>query len=247
MELHICRLSAIPMRKDPSDKSEIVNQVLYGETMSILDETDKWYLIQLHHDQYTGWVDKKQIMSISTSFSLKQAEVVDTLFRTVVVDGITFHVPAGSFVHKSDIAEINTTKSTQTTSKINVEKFSKMFLESPYLWGGRTFMGVDCSGLTQIVFRLLGLSLPRDAYQQAEHGKYISFVEESKTGDLAFFDNAEGRIVHVGIILREKTEQVEIIHASGKVRIDKLDHQGIFNDSDKAYSHQLRTIKRIIL
>ena len=118
---------------------------------------------------------------------------------------------------------------------------AKLFLNAPYLWGGKTIFGIDCSGFTQLVYKLSGYKLPRDAWQQAELGHPLSFVEEAQAGDLAFFDNEEGKIVHVGIILPNN----EIIHASGKVRIDKFDHYGIFHSENKKYSHMLRVIKRI--
>ena len=116
-----------------------------------------------------------------------------------------------------------------------------MFLSSPYLWGGRSPLGVDCSGFSQIVYRLQGIDLPRDAYQQAKVGTTLSFVEESEPGDLAFFDNQEGVITHVGIILKDN----HIIHASGKVRIDRMDQQGIFNSELGIHTHKLRLIKSI--
>jgi cell wall-associated NlpC family hydrolase len=117
-----------------------------------------------------------------------------------------------------------------------------LFLNSPYLWGGRTPMGIDCSGFTQLVFKIHGLKLPRDAYQQVELGSALNFVEEAEAGDLAFFDNEEGKIVHVGILL----DNERIIHASGYVKIDKFDHYGIFNSVTKKYSHTLRVIKRVV-
>ena len=102
-------------------------------------------------------------------------------------------------------------------------------------------MGMDCSGFSQVVHRIVGNDLPRDASQQVELGDTISFVEEAQAGDLAFFDNEEGNITHVGICLGGG----DIIHASGSVRIDKLDHIGIFNADKGTYSHKLRVIKRI--
>ena len=117
-----------------------------------------------------------------------------------------------------------------------------MYLNTPYLWGGRGPLGIDCSGFTQMVYRLQGVELPRDAYQQAEVGTTLSFIEESEAGDLAFFDNAEGKIIHVGMILADN----HIIHASGKVRIDRLDQQGVFNAEERTHTHKLRLIKSII-
>jgi cell wall-associated NlpC family hydrolase len=117
-----------------------------------------------------------------------------------------------------------------------------LLINAPYLWGGKNPFGIDCSGFTQIVYKLNGYKLPRDASQQVELGTPLSFVEEAEAGDLAFFDNEEGNIVHVGILLNNE----QIIHASGSVRIDKYDHYGIFNKSLGKYSHSMRVIKRVL-
>jgi len=117
-----------------------------------------------------------------------------------------------------------------------------IFLNAPYLWGGRTPFGIDCSGFTQIIYRLQGIKIPRDAYQQADLGTPLNFIEESEEGDLAFFNNNEGKIVHVGLIMKNN----QIIHASGKVRIDKIDQKGIFNIEKNKHTHKLRIIKKLI-
>jgi gamma-D-glutamyl-L-lysine dipeptidyl-peptidase len=122
----------------------------------------------------------------------------------------------------------------------NIRQVALQYLDVPYLWGGKSFFGIDCSGFCQQVFRHFGINLPRDAYQQAEKGEVVGFLQEVVCGDLAFFDNEEGRITHVGLMLNTH----EIIHASGKVRIDKIDHQGIINSETGVRTHQLRIIKR---
>ncbi|NNF02016.1 MAG: C40 family peptidase, partial [Bacteroidia bacterium] len=134
---------------------------------------------------------------------------------------------------------LNSTKNISTQTVIEA---ALRFLGSPYLWGGKTVYGCDCSGFVQVIYKLAGIKLKRDSHEQAEEGSHISLLEEASQGDLAFFDNKEGKIMHVGILLNDD----KIIHASGKVRIDRIDHHGIFNDDLKTYSHNLRLIRRVI-
>jgi cell wall-associated NlpC family hydrolase len=123
----------------------------------------------------------------------------------------------------------------------SIAEYAKFFLNAPYLWGGKTLFGIDCSGFTQVVFKMLGKNLKRDAWQQAEQGEIVNFLQEAKAGDLAFFDNAEGHVIHVGIMLNEQ----QIIHASGRVKIDPIDGQGIYSLDLKKHTHKLRIIKRV--
>ncbi|MFM9986155.1 MAG: NlpC/P60 family protein [Flavobacteriales bacterium] len=228
----ICSLSAAPMRKEPSDKAEMVNQIVYGETAKLLDENEKWYMIQLDHDQYEGWIDKKQVKVIP--------EVKSPVYPIRKI----FENQAGRIIPCGGLVEDQTAIPSNAINFMN--ELIVDFLGSPYLWGGRTFMGIDCSGFTQMVFRSIGKSLPRDAYQQAEKGSTIAFIEECMPGDLAFFDNADGRITHVGIITNKDSQgRLQIAHASGEVRMDYLDHQGIFNQDKGVYSHNLRLLKRL--
>lgn len=252
----ICPLTMVPLRKEKSDRSEMVSQILFGESAEIIDKIDSWIQLRLEYDNYTGWVDKKQMLEISDEeFSnLKSNPTYATteLIQTLLLDnGDSIQMVLGSSlpsysngsIHFSSI-HTNIKGGHSQTNIVHTGQwidYAMKLLNAPYLWGGRSPFGIDCSGFTQVVMKLCGIRLRRDAWEQAEQGMMINMIDESRPGDLAFFDNEEGRIVHVGIIMLEN----KIIHASGKVRIDKLDHQGIFNADLKKYSHRLRLIKRI--
>jgi cell wall-associated NlpC family hydrolase len=234
-------VAVAPLRREPSDRSEMVSQGLFGEQLDVLEKQEKWSMIRMQSDGYEGWVDNKQV---ELDPSVDDSVMVNIpLMRILHAGNEHGWVTAGAVVSAQSIAAQE--QMSWSGSREDVEKCARLFLNAPYLWGGRTVMGIDCSGFTQLVMRLNGVSIPRDAYQQAEMGATISFIEETQIGDLAFFDNAEGRIIHVGIVMRNSEDQVEIIHASGKVRVDVLDHQGIFNRDSGSYTHKLRIIKRM--
>jgi hypothetical protein len=254
----ICHLSNVPCRLEPADTSEMVSQLLYGETVKIYEEKKKdWRRAITAFDNYDCWIDIKQVTIITEeefnaiNSDFVSSELVDVVGKegSKIVTPISF----GSTLPNLKNSTINFAEEDfsfdggclDTSIEIpkgNLIGNSMMYLNAPYLWGGRSPFGVDCSGFTQVIYKLNGFKLPRDASQQAEIGETLSFIEESESGDLAFFDNEEGNIIHVGIML----ENNRIIHASGKVRIDKIDHQGIFNVDTNTYSHRLRLIKKIL-
>jgi hypothetical protein len=254
MQFGISILSVIPIRELPSDKSEMTTQLIFGEHYKILEQRKKWSRIKIAHDKYTGWISNNQIHIIYQEEYDKLDKEIVTLTTDIldIIEGESNQpIVIGSVLptYKSDHALIKNKmykflgKKTQGFSeKKHLVNNALIFLNTPYLWGGRTPFGIDCSGFTQIVYRLQGINIPRDAYQQAEVGNTLSFIEESEEGDLAFFDDSEGEITHVGIIMNNNN----IIHASGKVRIDKLDQQGIFNIEKKIHTHKLRIIKSIV-
>lgn len=250
----ICNLAMIPLRAEASDKSEIVSQVLFGEHFEVLEQHKQWSLIKIQYDEYQGWIDTKQFQAINES-NYKQLSLDAIILNADLIEYITapsnllIPIPLGASLSFLTNPEINTsnfdfegTKTSGIKPKSNIITSSFMYLNAPYLWGGKTPFGIDCSGFTQMVYKLNGYKLLRDASQQALQGEALSFIEESEPGDLAFFDNDEGNIIHVGIIM----ESNYIIHASGKVRIDRLDHLGIYNAESNKHTHKLRVIKKII-
>lgn len=242
------------MRAEPNERSEMVSQLLFGESYQAIQQIENWVQIQCEYNNYTGWISEKQFQesalkpNISNTFkTLSLCHVAafnDTHLPLVMgstlhnFDGIQSKITKKTLIYNGEIIEIKEAK----RDKIVLEKIAKMYINAPYLWGGRTPFGIDCSGFTQMCYAFLGIKLPRDAYQQVEQGVLVDFVQESALGDLAFFVNNEGKIIHVGLLL----DNCKIIHASGKVRIDTLDHFGIYNESLKKYTHQLKVIKRLI-
>ena len=250
----ICNLSIIPLRIEPSDKSEIVSQVLFGEHFQILEVSKQWSKIKLQFGDYEGRVDSKQYQIISESSYNQLCEEVIVLNSDLIEyvtgpNNFLMPIPLGSSLSFLNFNEININnydfegmKISGIKAKANIVNTSFMYLNSPYLWEGKTPFGIDCSGFTQMVYKLNGYHLLRDASQQALQGEALSFIEESEPGDLAFFDNEYGKIIHVGIIMNDNY----IIHASGKVRIDRLDHLGIYNAEINKHTHKLRVIKKVI-
>lgn len=249
MQYGICNLSIVPLRLEPADTSELVSQVLYGDFFKVLEQRKKWSRIRIDFDKYEGWIDNKQYKEI-TEEQFKELQQTELVHASDLVEFIEssnnqlIPIPMGASLSGLSLLDHNhdgnTIKGQQ--AKDNILNTAFLYLNAPYLWGGKTPFGIDCSGFTQMVYKLNGYKLFRDASQQATQGEALSFIEESEAGDLAFFDNSEGNIVHVGIIMEDNY----IIHAHGKVRIDRLDHTGIYNSETKTHTHKLRVIKKVI-
>ena len=247
MILGICNLSIVPVRIVDSDKSEMINQLIYGDIIEILEEKEKWVKIKSVFDDYIGWIDKKQYFKIDNNITVNLDKPVYSVDLVEFIENNNNElvtIPIGSDI--SNISLMNHKFDGKTISGKNnrnsIVNTALSFLNSPYLWGGKTPFGIDCSGFTQMVYKINGYKLSRDAKDQANQGETLSFIEESEAGDLAFFNNDQGDIIHVGIILQNN----HIIHASGKVRIDRIDHSGIYNNDLNKHTHSLRYIKKII-
>jgi len=242
----ISLLPIIPLRAEPSSKSEMVSQLLFGEKYKILHQQPNWVKIENESDKYIGWINDSQLNIISENewLNLTDPIIVNTFpFHTILVNGLPMYISPGSILYAKNIFKITgfNFEIDFQHHTLSFENLAKQYLNSPYLWGGKTPWGIDCSGFTQIVFKQFGINLKRDAFQQAEQGEVLGFLAEAQLGDLAFFDNEEGKIIHVGILLNNET----IIHASGRVKLDKIDNHGIINSETKKYSHKLRIIKRV--
>ena len=253
----ICRVSVAPIRSEPSNKAENVSQLLFGDHVEILNKTEHWWHIITLYDNYEGWVDFRQLHLISGEQcdAGRHAKYLAPATPINVINdpsGNPIYLSPGSNlpVFENGVCLLGDQRY-QVSFEPKEPQFkgfeellanASFFLNAPYLWGGRTFFGIDCSGFVQNVFKLNGIDLKRDAWQQAEQGTVVDFLQEVQPGDVAFFDNPEGKITHVGIMLNT----AEIIHASAKVKIDPIDSQGIFSQELGKYTHKLRIIKRFV-
>lgn len=248
MKYGCCHLSIVPVRAISNDRAEMVTQLLFGDVFEILEKEENWIKIKIAFDNYEGWIDHKQFLPVPENdfFQLRKKELFCLNDLVEYVQDENQHLTTvliGSSVEATSILGYSFVINSSNGDKLRAKivRHALLYLNAPYLWGGKTPFGIDCSGFTQMVYKACGIRLDRDAYQQAKQGTTLSFIEEAVPGDLAFFDNEDGKIIHVGIIMENST----IIHAHGKVRVDRLDHIGIFNKEIKDYSHKLRLIKHI--
>jgi len=247
MDLGICNLSIVPVRISNSDKSEMITQLIYGDLLTIIEEKGNWTKVKCKFDNYEGWIDSKQYKKLNKNdninfenpkYSCDLVEFIENENKELITISIGSNI--------SNINLLNHIYDGKSISgkqdRDSIVNTALLYLHSPYLWGGKSPFGIDCSGFTQMVYKINGYKIHRDAKDQARQGATLSFIEESEPGDLAFFHNDNNEIIHVGIILKDN----HIIHASGKVRIDRLDQSGIYNNDKNKHTHNLRYIKKII-
>lgn len=251
---YICENVFVPLRSGPTHKSEMLSQVLFGEKYKIIDKAGHWMKVETRFDSYEGWLDMDHIQQSEDT----DGSVGTVLNRSLLCfkkDKSRLVLEAGCEIYNADFKKKTFTNGNNSYTTVNefsnsyistsdsLTDTAQKFINSPYIWGGRIPSGIDCSGFTQLVYKIHGVKIPRDSRQQIGIGEQVSFIDESRPGDLVFFDDEQGRITHVGMIFSRGL----VIHASGRVRIDTIDHQGIFRQETKKYSHHLRAIKRIML
>jgi gamma-D-glutamyl-L-lysine dipeptidyl-peptidase len=254
MAFFVSIVPVCPIRAEAAHRSEQISQLLFGEVCELLESAKDFLRVRVLYDQYEGWCQASQLVEIDDEQVKQQSTIVaGEWMNKVEVNNQPMMIPFGSSLDlledgkahfgKYSISYQGSTINIGNTyfNEANIEKFSTMYLNTSYQWGGRTVFGVDCSGFCQLVFKCMGIHLMRDAYQQATQGEVVGFMQEAKCGDLAFFDNEAGKITHVGILLNSDT----IIHSSGKVRIDTIDNLGIINRDTGKRTHNTRVIKRI--
>ena len=258
LDYGVCRLSMVPVRKKAGDTQEMVTQLLFGDDYEVIQHSEdgRWFKIRIRFDQYEGWIDAKQHHAISKEYFeyIHHAEfkITTDITSSLLYNKTPLPVVIGSMIPISgaelfrmeeQFAFNGESKSVGQKREFDfLQRIAIKYVNAPYLWGGKSPFGLDCSGFVQVVFKICGYRLNRDAWQQSSQGRPVSSFQERQAGDVAFFANSEGKITHTGIIIGEG----RIIHASGKVRIDQLDEVGILNAETRLYSHQLAHLRRIL-
>lgn len=254
MEYAVVTVPAAPVRRKPGHRKEMVNQLLFGESVKVLNtKGDLWVKVRSMHDGYEGWMTNTLLQAVDKKIADSMSNFATTdMLNTAFIDGRQINIPVGSSLPffengKGKLGNLEYqflghyfNRDEQEPSAELVKQLTAKWLNAPYLWGGRTPLGVDCSGFVQVIYKLMGIDLPRDAWQQAQEGNPVKKINEAQAGDLAFFDNKED-IVHVGILLGNE----QIIHASGKVRIDTINKKGIVNPETGKKALRLKAIRRI--
>ncbi|MBR1626219.1 MAG: C40 family peptidase [Bacteroidales bacterium] len=248
-------LGVVPVRKEPKSSSEQISQLLFGDVAEILDYhvgtnrfSDSWLKIRNLYDNYEGWIDKRNILLSFATKNTQHQYIVSSPIAKIKMDDDVIIVPMSSVLpdkqpffidnHRFSLIE-GSVIPLDKCNPLLINAVSLLYLNCPYQWGGKSILGIDCSGFTQNVFKFAGIKLPRDASQQANVGQDNCF-ENIKNGDLCFFDNKDNKITHVGIYLGQN----KIIHCSGRVRIDDIDATGIkIKGDNQEYSHRLCKIK----
>ncbi len=248
-----CNVPVMPIRSEPFHRAEQTDQLLFGEKAEVIEINERdWARIRYSDYHLEGWCKAGQLQFTQRKEHYKPNKHFTATHRDkVVFEDSEMWLPLAAELYgvkrmpgrpakfkgkKIAIKDLTATEDA-------IKKWAFSFLNAPYQWGGKTIAGIDCSGLSQIVLKLCGVTISRDSWQQATEGVTVDFLQSAKCGDLAFFDNAEGKIVHVGILLDEHN----IIHATdtaGRVVIDRIDGGGIISKSLKKRTHNLRLVKR---
>ena len=252
-DIYTTRLSVCPIRDKPKDASEMISQLLFGECVEVIKKgKTPWVYVRCEYDGYEGWMDSKQLIRLdnkyrSVSYCVDKVQPaanseVNALLTLGAVlpqfDGMTFKIGDRAYQYSGHAIDGNA----NVERPLMIEKLAMMLLGAPYLWGGRSPLGIDCSGLVQIIYKCVGVPLPRDSSDQSKIGHLVRIISEASVGDLAYFSKSSANVSHVGIVLGDN----KIIHASGEVRIDTLDGYGIFNEEMDKYTHRLLVVRRVL-
>jgi gamma-D-glutamyl-L-lysine dipeptidyl-peptidase len=251
----ICHVSAANVMKEASHYSALETQILFGEAITITEIKNNWCHITANCDGYNGWVLLSQFTIVP---QLPTIDNINSFTPSIAVHNQhSIYLPAGASLPncKNNQVQIGDSVFTAINNCLqvnqlqwiekNIQEIVHSYRYVPYVWGGRTHAGIDCSGFSAMLYKYFNLPLKHEATWQSKQGTVVDFLQQAVCGDLAFFDDEEGDITHVGIMLNN----AEIIHATetaGGVTIDDIDNAGIISRLTGKRTHQLRVIKRLL-
>ena len=243
-----------PVRQEPSEGSEQLTQLLFGEVCEVLERLSRWTKIRSTVDGQEGWVDFKMLTSTDIQYLISDIRTVVSVPMAVATDMetgeelmLTLGTRLPNYAHgtfevfnkKFLINPMQAMKLVNAgATGAEICAVAQSLLNAPYLWGGKNVMGMDCSGFTQVVYSVFGVNLLRNAREQITQGVLVPSLTEAQAGDLAFFDHADRdpqatNVSHVGILLDNK----KIIHCSGCVHVDDIDEMGIHLPNGELTNH----------
>jgi gamma-D-glutamyl-L-lysine dipeptidyl-peptidase len=254
----VCRLSVVSVRKEQSHQSLQVTQLLFGDHYEVVQESTNhnWLRISVYFDGSSGWIERKQHHGISKEY-FEQINTSDFKITTEVCSTILYKkspisILMGSIVpiSQSELFKMDEQFAFNGESKSLGQKRDFEFLKSislkylnvPEQEGGKSPFGIDGYGLIQMTYKIAGYPISRVVEDLVSHGKVVKDIRDAKRGDVVLVASRKQGKISAGLLMEDN----KLLHADGRVRIDQLMEDGVLDLETKIYTHELKTIVRIL-